>query len=294
MVDAVSRACFTTIPPALGLLSVLAVSACAGDDAAPQAEATTTADEGSGTTSGDAPADSSEGGSDSGSSGEVELPPGCVDPGTEGATAACLQPTMPPEYYVAEAEAYFDTLDIDAPRDSVPNYHAQVARWEWPPWLLLTGYGDNALIDTAETLRAIDPSTVPIRDCRFFEVQPFARCYVVFEYEEGPCPIYEEFTFNDAGEMTWIEAWSDLPGLLPQDMSDEWAESPDYPRLANRIPGLGNPTGTIDLDSSYMEAAAMADPEVADFRMRARDWWTAWIEALDMAKEDFFAVGCGW
>ncbi|MEM7153889.1 MAG: hypothetical protein AAF799_13655 [Myxococcota bacterium] len=288
-----SRACPTTIRTALGLLTAAALAACPSDDAAPQAETTSATDDGGATetSSGDAPADSSGGGA---SSGEVELPPGCVDPGTEGATAACLQPTMPPEYYVAEAEAYFDTLDIDAPRDSVPNYHPQVARWEWPPWLLLTGYGDNALIDTAETLRAIDPSTVPIRDCRFFEVQPFARCYVVFEYEEGPCPIYEEFTFNDAGEMTWIEAWSDLPGLLPQDMSDEWAELPDYPRLANRIPGLGNATGTIDLDSSAMEAAAMADPEVADFVMRARDWWTAWIEALDQAKEDFFAVGCGW
>jgi len=239
------------------------------------------------------------GDTDSASTGETDgsvepPPPGCADPYTEGATAQCLRPTMPPEYYVAQAEAYFDTLDIDASRDSVPDYHPQVARWEWPPWLLLTGYGADAMIDTAETLRELDPSTVPVRDCRFFEVQPFARCFVEFEYEGGLCPIYEEFTFNDAGEMTFIEAWSDLPELLPQGDDDRWAEASDYPRLATKVPGLGTPTGTIDLDSEAMMAAADADPEIADFVMRARDWWTAWFDALQEAGNDFFAVGCGW
>ena len=35
----------------------------------------------------------------------------------------------------------------------------------------------------ADVLRSLDPSTVPFRDCRGFETQPFARCYVIFEYE---------------------------------------------------------------------------------------------------------------
>ncbi len=231
---------------------------------------------------------------ESSSSGGVELPSGCVGYGTPGATAACLLPTLEPEYYVAEAEAYFDTLDVDASRDSVPNYHPQVARWEWPPWLYLTGYTDIAMVSTADALRVLDPSTVPERDCRFFDTQPFARCYVVFEYEEGPCPIYEEFTFNEAGEMTFIEAWSDLPALLPQDDADRWAESPDYPRLANKIPGLGKPSGTIDLDSPEMSAAAEADAEIADFVRRARDWRAALVEASGEAHPDFFAMGCGW
>lgn len=219
----------------------------------------------------------------------------CRDEGTDGASATCLTATMPPDYYVAEANRYFDTLDVDQPEDSIPDYHVQVARWEWPPWLKLTGYGEEDMISTATTLRRLDPSTVPIRDCRFFDTQPFARCFVVFEYEEGPCPIYEEFTFNDAGEMTFIEAWSDLPGLLPQDRdADMWAESPDFYRLANLVPGLGNATGTIDLDSEAMQRIARRNEDVADFAERAVDWGRAWGRELIDADPDFFAQGCGW
>lgn len=219
----------------------------------------------------------------------------CRDPGTDDATAACLTPTQSPAFYVEEAERYFDTLDIDQPEDGIPDYHPQVARWEWPPWLKLTGYGADDMIETSLRLRELDPSTVPVRDCRFFDTQPFARCYVVFEYEHGPCPIYEEFTFDDAGRMTFIEAWSDLPGLLPQDRElDMWAEAPDYPRLANRIPGLGNATGTLDLDSAAMQRAAERDPDVADFTARAVNWRRAWGRELIEADPDFFAIGCGW
>lgn len=221
---------------------------------------------------------------------------GCTNPGTEAATADCLRPTMPPEYYVEQAEFYFDTLDTSAPRENVPNYHVNVARWEWPPWLLLTGYGIPALVEGNDTLRDIDPSTVPTRDCRFFDQQPFARCYIEFDYERdtGPCKIYEEFTFNDAGEMTFIEAWSDLPGLLPQGEGDPWAERPDYPRLATKVPGLGNATGTADLDSDYMAEAGAMDPEIADYAMRAMSWTTWWFDELSMAEENYFEYGCGW
>ena len=218
----------------------------------------------------------------------------CTAPDTPAATAGCLYPTMSPAYYVAEAEAYFDTLDVSASRDSVPNYHPQVARWEWPPWLLLTGYGADDMNGTADTLRAFDPSTVPVRDCRFFEQQPFARCYVEFEYEGGPCPVYEEFTFNDAGETTFIEAWSNLPGLLPNAADDPWGERSDFPRLSTRVPGLGNETGTVDLESEAIAEAGRADPEVADYAMRASDWRRYWAVTFAEADPDFFAIGCGW
>ena len=222
------------------------------------------------------------------------LPVNCLNPNTEAATAACLRPTQSPAYYVAQAEAYFDTLDVDASRDSVPNYHEQVARWEWPPWLLLTGYGARDMIRTSDALRLGDPSTVPVRDCRFFDIQPFARCYVEFEYEEGRCPIYEEFTFNDAGEMTFIEAWSDRSGMLPIKEGDTWAEDPEFYRLATRVPGLGNTTGTAVLDSDYMRSAAMSDPIVADYAQRATNWIRYWSAYVLSAGNDFFAIGCGW
>ncbi|MDH3201858.1 MAG: hypothetical protein OEM15_13265 [Myxococcales bacterium] len=211
------------------------------------------------------------------------------------ALATALKPQQPPEYYVEQANKYFDTLDMSADPNSVPNYSTLVARWELPPWLLLTGYGRDNMIATTEFALQIDPSTVPTRDCRAFPVQPFARCYVSFEYAAGSCPIYEEFVFNDQGEMTFIEAWSDQPGLLPiSDPNDPWAEGPDVHRLSTKIPGLGNATGLIDLNSEAMQRAASEDPEVADFVTRARDFWPSWFQAAEDAGPDYFARGCGW
>ena len=224
----------------------------------------------------------------------VEPPEGCLSYGTDGATASCLTPTQTAEYYEDQAERYFDTLDVDADRDRVPDYSELVARWEWPPWLLLTAYGRADMIQTADSLRIVDPSTVPERDCRFFETQPFARCYVEFEYEGGPCPIYEEFVFNDQGEMTFIEAWSNLPDLLPNASDDPWGEAADFPRLSTRVPGLGNAEGRIDLESEWMQQAAEDDSDVADFALRATDWGAYWIQALAEAPDDFFSIGCGW
>lgn len=219
---------------------------------------------------------------------------GCVNEGTDGATAGCLAPTQSDAYYVDEALKYFDTLDIDADRERIPNYSERVARWEWPPWLLLTGYERDTMNSTASALRTLDPSTVPERECRAFPEQPFARCYVLFRYEGGLCPIYEEFHFNDQGEMTWIEAWSNLPGYLPfTQPADIWGEA-EVDRLGTRIPGLGNASGLIDLQSSWMRDAADADPDVAEFALRATDQWKYWYDELQAADDDFFAQGCGW
>ncbi len=211
------------------------------------------------------------------------------------ALATALRPQQPPEYYVQQANKYFDTLDTSADPNGVPNYSTLVARWELPPWLLLTGYGRDNMVETTEIALFFDPSTVPTRDCRAFSVQPFARCYVSFEYEAGSCPIYEEFVFNDQGEMTFIEAWSDQPGLLPtSDPSDRWAEGANVPRLSTKLPGLGNATGLIDIDSEAMQRAASEDPEIADFVRRTRDFWPSWFQAQEDAGWDYFARGCGW
>jgi hypothetical protein len=224
----------------------------------------------------------------------LEAPVGCVGAGTSGATAQCLRPTQTPEYYVEQALKYFDTLDTSADRESIPNYSELSARWEWPPWLRLTGYGAANMLQTAETIRQFEPSTVPERDCRFFDVQPFARCYVVFEYEEGRCPIYEEFVFNDAGEMTFIEAWSDIDGLRPTSDADRWGEAPEFVRLSTRVPGLGRPDGLINIEGAEMQAAAALDPDIADFVVRARDFWGTWFAEVAEAGDGYFARGCGW
>jgi len=228
----------------------------------------------------------------------LTLPACASDPPSErspDALATALSPQLPQEYYVDQALKYFDTLDTSADPENVPSYSELVARWELPPWLWLTGYGRENMVITTDLAVSLDPSTVPERDCRAFSVQPFARCYVTFEYEEGPCPIYEEFVFNDQGEITFIEAWSDQPEYLPMgDPQDSWAEGPDVERLSTRIPGLGNETGLIDLDSDAMQRAAEQDAEIADFVRRAKDFWPTYLQAAQEAGPDYYARGCGW
>lgn len=219
----------------------------------------------------------------------------CSDPcDAEGALASCLQPTHDADYYAAQSSLYFDTMDSSTDLEP-PSYSDQAARWEWPPWLKLTAFANIEQVDQALVLL---PSTVPERDCRGFSEQPFGRCRVTFFYEahEGRgCPIYEEFFFNDAGEMTWIEAWSDLPGYRPVTDADPWAEREDAPRLGARIPGLGSPEGKVDLQGEAMVEAAEADPDVADFLTRALDWQDTWLEEVENSGgEAMWEEGCGW
>jgi hypothetical protein len=203
---------------------------------------------------------------------------------------------MSADYYVEQSSMYFDTMDSRVEPGVWPNYSELVARWEWPPWLKLTAFGLENILATDSLLR-LYPSTVSERDCRAFDTQPFGRCRVVFAYEahdDQPCPIYEEFTFNDAGEITFIEAWSDLPGFLPADDGDPWAEGEQTTRLSTRIPGLGTPTGRIELHGEAMDAAASEDPDVADFVTRADDWYATWTAEVAAAGDDMWEVGCGW
>lgn len=276
------------------LLSV----ACSADDDAGDGAAEDTAAEDAATdvAPGDVGAelDASDADEEGGDAEPVLGPNDCRWAGTEFATARCLEPTRDPQYYVDEALRYFDTLDIDADPTSIPDYSELVARWEWPPWLLLTGFGRQDMIDISNGLRAIDPSTVPVRDCRFFEEQPFARCFVEFEYEDGPCPIYEEFVFDAEGRMSFIEAWSDLPEYLPQSDEDRWADAADYPRLSTRVPGLGSSTGVLLFEGETVEAFVAADAELLDLQARTEDFWPTWRDALLDAPDDFFARGCGW
>jgi hypothetical protein len=212
----------------------------------------------------------------------------------DGALATCLEPTHDADFYAAQSSAYFDTMDYttDVP---APVYSELAARWEWPPWLILTAYANIEEIDQALVLL---PSTVPERDCRGFDTQPFGRCKVTFYYDAHDglgCPIYEEFIFNDQGEVTWIEAWSDLDGYRPTTEDDLWSEREDAPRLGNKIPGLGRPDGRIDLEGEAMTEAAEEDADVADFVYRANNWRDAWLDELEASGGDaMWETGCGW
>jgi hypothetical protein len=228
--------------------------------------------------------------------------------GGDGATAtrcpadslmACARPNLPPSYYIDQAQRYFDALDRSAPPDRVPTYSERVARWEWPPWLKLTGYTKAQLEQTDKLVKQFAPAVVSARDCRFFVQQPFARCRVSFDYDSQEdakgCPIYEEFVFNEAGEITFVEAWSDLPGLTPiTDPADPWAERSAIHRMASKLPGLGSPSGLIDPQGAAMQKAAKSDPEVQDFIDRTMDFWGKYAEAGQQSGPDYFTHGCGW
>lgn len=209
--------------------------------------------------------------------------------------STCATPTQTTDHYVDQALRYFDTLDGSADPASQPNYVATTARWEWPPWLLLTGYGGEQILAVDVIILAAFPTTtVPTRECLAFEKQPFARCRVSFDYEGQACPIYEEFTFNDAGEVTFIEAWSDLPGYLPMEDDDLWAEQDGVHRLSTRVPGLGSASGEIDPTGDAMVNAAASDSELSDFAARTQDFWGTWNDAYAAAGDDLYARGCGW
>lgn len=225
---------------------------------------------------------------------QSDPPDPCAPSQRDGAPSTCLLPTQTPAYYVQQANMYFDRLDMTTDPNLAPAYSELVVRWEWAPWLKLTGYTHQGMLD-ADLAARLKTATVPERDCRFFDVQPFARCHVRFLYAEGYCAIYEEFTFNDQGEMTFIEAWSDVAPYLPtSDPVDLWAEGPGVRRMSTKIPGLGNATGLIDPLGTWMQRAAARDPEIDDFVWRTQNFYSAWFDENLNQGPDYFARGCGW
>lgn len=209
--------------------------------------------------------------------------------GTEGALATCLTPKFDSSYYIEQGVKYFLTMQSDIPNHVIPNYSDLVIRYEWPPWLLLTGYGRDFLIQS-DILLKLNPTKYDTIDCRFFREQPFCRCHVIFDYSGEKCPIYEEFVFNDQGEITFIEAWSDYESKLPKNMNagtdgiwseDEyWGNQPTIYRLSTRLPGLGNEIGRINVNSPYLKTAAKNDTIIADLVNRLKNPVSTYFDYL--------------
>ena len=210
--------------------------------------------------------------------------------GTDSAQAGCLAPTQTPEYYVGQGVKYFRTMESKVPIKVKPKYSDLVIRWEWHPWLLLTGYTRRSLVNTDIMLK-MNPTKYDKLDCRYFDQQPFCRCHVVFNYSGTLCPIYEEFTFNNQGEITFIEAWSDYPSLIPMDRNDYWAEAPGVKRLSTRVPGLGNAQGLINPSASWMKNPAKKDATLADLMRRLKHPIPTYIKELATHRKEL-SKGC--
>ncbi len=207
--------------------------------------------------------------------------------GTDGALSTCLTPKFDSAYYIEQGVKYFQTMQSNIPNSVVPDYADLVIRWEWPPWLLLTGYTKYFLI-SSDILLKLNPTRYYKLDCRYFDEQPLCRCHVIFDYSGDSCPIYEEFTFNNQGQMTFIEAWSDYPSKLPMNAGSDnvwnedeyWAKQKNVNRLSTKVPGLGNATGKIDINSSWMTEAAAIDTSVAEMLRRIKDPIKTYVQQL--------------
>ena len=91
-----------------------------------------------------------------------------------------LKPQFSLDYYAKQSDKYFDTLDSYADRKSKPLYGKTIIRWEWLPWLKLTGY--KRFFMKFDYFLTWYPTRVINRVCKGFDVQPFGRCHVSFEY----------------------------------------------------------------------------------------------------------------
>lgn len=202
----------------------------------------------------------------------------------DSALSTRLTPKFTAAYYIDQGVKYFRTMESSVPIRVKPEYSDLVIRWEWHPWLLLTGYKRRNLIDT-DILLKLYPTKYDTIDCQYFIKQPFCRCHVIFNYSETRIPIYEEFTFNDQGEITFIEAWSDFPSLLPMDTTDYWAEAENVNRLSTRVPGLGNNEGRIDRKADWMLRASETDTVLADMLHRLRRPFNTWVKEYFKQKD---------
>lgn len=204
---------------------------------------------------------------------------------SDGAPSTCIKANKPAEYYIKQSELYFRTMESNVAPWVQPNYAAKVLRWEWPPWLWLTGYSRWNLIWT-DTLLKLFPTAYSKLDCRFFETQPFGRCHVVFDYSGHLCPIYEEFTFNQDGEITFIEAWTDYPVYLPMKENDHWAETEDVKRLSTKVPGLGKAHNNIGITLEELEGYESSDDDIKNLNKRLKSPYLSYFQALKSDETD--------
>jgi hypothetical protein len=211
-----------------------------------------------------------------------------------------LSPTKPAASYIKRADRYFNQLESKFTHylfwhGKLPAYAPLVARWEWPPdWYRLTGFQKKPTVDADTLIRDAVPCICVDRSHYFCSTNPFVRSVVTFYYgikgRKGgdPIYIYEEFTFNDLAEMTFIEAWSisengfnqltqltrenkpwpDTPPETTQTngVTDEPLPAPSFNRLSTQIPGLGYSDGRIDIDGDQMKMAGRNNPTIEEFR----------------------------
>jgi hypothetical protein len=116
-----------------------------------------------------------------------------------------LVKNQPDSYYKKQNDIYFDSLESKSYCQKtpfiLPSYSVGLVRYEWPPWLLLTGLGSTATSSMDRVFADVNPCVVVDRKHVICEQNPFGRSLVTVCYGKGSSlqafKIYEEFTFND-------------------------------------------------------------------------------------------------
>ena len=76
----------------------------------------------------------------------------------DSALSTRLTPQFPADYYIDQGVKYFLTMESSVPIKVRPEYSDLVIRWEWHPWLLLTGFRRRNLpVSAVQLFRACCP-----------------------------------------------------------------------------------------------------------------------------------------
>ena len=183
-------------------------------------------------------------------------------------------PNKDESYYINQANTYFSFLETTSKDHIEPNYSPSLIRWEWEPWLILTGLNDERTLIIDSLIRETGKCECLDRELVFYNTNPFVRCRVTFYYGENKTPIkiYEEFTFDGSGNISFIEAWYDVEDnklQIPEREFDGWPKFCSVKRLSNLIPGYNKTDFILVLESSEMISQAELYDDVKNFKSRA-------------------------
>ena len=199
----------------------------------------------------------------------------------QNAFSSNIEKNLDDHYYQTQCDLYFRNQEYKYSGEK-PNYSQLSSRWEYQPTGNgLTGYGGDRMHRSDEMIRQ-SPCEVTNRVYKIYDTQPFGRALVTFYYgdnvetKQNPIHIYEEFTFNSQGQITFIEAWAYDASMAESPSKPFPPDDSRFPRMSRIIPGLGNSEGLIDITSSAFNGSR----QLRGFRASAEYFYASNIEGF--------------
>ncbi|KAL7556649.1 hypothetical protein ACA910_017588 [Epithemia clementina (nom. ined.)] len=112
------------------------------------------------------------------------------------------------EYYIKQCDIFLNTLTTTLRPAKIPNLSKTVMRWDWSHDRL-TGRNRDTLIAMDIFATAVAPEQSVESEHKIYQQQPLGRSMVQFQsVKSGDLrTLYIEFTFNDEGEISFVEVW---------------------------------------------------------------------------------------